>query len=489
MKLRILAAAASCALLLAACDDNTGDFGTSLTHSSDKLNISAAAYGVTTQTIVADSVLSRNSVGYLGKVRDPETGAYVTGNCMIQFGVVDEPGFPAVKDSIKSRDSNDSIVADYCYIELFYNSFYGDSLAPMKLTAHEMGRTMNENRKYYSNFNPRAEGYLRSGGLKVDKSYTLTDLTVSDSLRRSKKYVPSIRIPITGNYTAPDGTTYNNLGTYIMRQYYNNRKLFADNYKFINNILRGFYFEHTGGLGSMADVSTSWLMVGYRGRETRKLANKAGNMVDSTYYYNGYASFAGTEEVLQTTYFDNDEGSIKRLADDSSCTYLKTSAGLFTEVTLPVDDILKGHDSDTLSSAKLVIPRINDTTTGKYRLNTPKTLLIVPKSMMYSFFEEGRLNDGRTSFLCTYNANSDNTYTFENIGNLIGYMNKNRDVADWNKAVIIPVTLTTRTNSQDRSVTITKIVNDMSLSTTRLRKGDGTTANIRLDVIYTRFAN
>ena len=68
-------------------------------------------------------------------------------------------------------------------------------------------------------------------------------------------------------------------------------------------------------------------------------------------------------------------------------------------------------------------------------------------------------------------------------------MNKNRDVADWNKAVIIPVTLTTRTNSQDRSVTITKIVNDMSLSTTRLRKGDGTTANIRLDVIYTRFAN
>ena len=98
MKLRILAAAASCALLLAACDDNTGDFGTSLTHSSDKLNISAAAYGVTTQTIVADSVLSRNSVGYLGKVRDPETGAYVTGNCMIQFGVVDEPGFPAVKD-------------------------------------------------------------------------------------------------------------------------------------------------------------------------------------------------------------------------------------------------------------------------------------------------------------------------------------------------------------------------------------------------------
>ena len=193
--------------------------------------------------------------------------------------------------------------------------------------------------------------------------------------------------------------------------------------------------------------------------------------------------------MLQTTYFDNDEGSIKRLADDSSCTYLKTPAGLFTEVTLPVNDILKGHDSDTLSSAKLVIPRINDTTTGKYRLNTPKTLLIVPKSMMYSFFEEGRLNDGRTSFLCTYNANSDNTYTFENIGNLIGYMNKNRNVADWNKAVIIPVTLTTRTNSQDRSVTITKIVNDMSLSTTRLGKGDGTTANIRLDVIYTRFAN
>ena len=61
--------------LLVSCDDTTDTIGGSLVDSSDRLEISTDTFTVSTQSIIADSVLSRNVTGYLGKVRDPETGA------------------------------------------------------------------------------------------------------------------------------------------------------------------------------------------------------------------------------------------------------------------------------------------------------------------------------------------------------------------------------------------------------------------------------
>ena len=61
-------------LTLTACDDTTNELGTSLTDKMDQLNISTDTFEVSTRSIIADSVLSRNTTGYLGRVRDPETG-------------------------------------------------------------------------------------------------------------------------------------------------------------------------------------------------------------------------------------------------------------------------------------------------------------------------------------------------------------------------------------------------------------------------------
>ena len=254
MKLKLIIGTLLVASVFASCDDTTGDLGSSLIDNKDKLHIQTDTFNVTTRSIVADSVLSRNTIGYLGKVKDPQTGSYITGDFMTQFHIIDNYSYP-VKDSIRSLDANKEVIADSCEIRLYYSNYYGDSLATMKLSAYEMAKPMKESGLYYSNFNPKKEGYIRNEGIKGDKVYTLYDQSVDKSTLTSSNYMKNIRIKLDKPYTDKSGKTYNNYGTYIMQNYYKNPSLFTDSYSFINNLCPGFYFEHKGGLGSMGYIS------------------------------------------------------------------------------------------------------------------------------------------------------------------------------------------------------------------------------------------
>ena len=58
---------------------------------------------------------------------------------------------------------------------------------------------------------------------------------------------------------------------------------------------------------------------------------------------------------------------------------------------------------------------------------------------------------------------------------------------NWNKVVLVPVTVSTTTNS-NRSTVYNKIVNDMSLTSTRLVGGDANSHSpLRMSVVYSKF--
>lgn len=206
-------------ITIASCDDTTDSIGNSLTDNMDMLKVTTDTFNVATRSIVADSVLSRSTTGYLGKIRDIETGNYITGDFMAQFSTLENYKLPE-KDSIVSLQDGE-VIADSCSIRLFYTDYYGDSLAIMNITAYEMNEPMKEGVKYYSNFDPIAEGLIRNDGMKVNKTYTLTDLSISDEDRADESsYTPNIKINLNKPYTDKNGVTYNNYGTYIMRMYY-----------------------------------------------------------------------------------------------------------------------------------------------------------------------------------------------------------------------------------------------------------------------------
>lgn len=498
MNFRIIPVLTAAVAFLAACSDSTDDIGSSISNQVDAVDVETASYDVSSRSIVADSVLSRTSTGYLGKVRDPETGDYITGDFMAQFYCLENFSFPA-KSSLVTYDANGNEVrgtvkADSCVIRLFYGKHYGDSTSTMKLTAYEMGKPMNEDRVYYSNFDPLKEGYIRNNGIRKDKVYSLTDFNVPESTRDTVTYEPYITVNLNEPYTDEDGKTYDNYGTYIMQRYYDNPSDFKNAWTFRNNVVPGFYFKYKSGLGNMAYIDASQLDVYY----TYETEDTVLSAVDV---------FWGTEEVLQETNITNDKPRLQELAADESCTYLKTPSGIFTELTLPIENVINGRDNENIAGARLSIPRINNSVQSDYTFDMPKTVLIIPKDSLYTFFEHNDVYNNRTSYVATYSSTT-NSYTYSNIAGIVNAMatayKSGNYSADWNKVVLIPVTTTSSSSSSNTSSNsayyyygyytssssssrVTKVSHDMSLTSTRLVKGTSSNSPLKLEVIYSKF--
>lgn len=184
---------------------------------------------------------------------------------------------------------------------------------------------------------------------------------------------------------------------------------------------------------------------------------------------------------------------MEKLASDETCTYLKTPAGIFTELTLPVEKIMKDHENDTITSAKLVLQRLNNKTTSDYAFSVPSQILMIPKDSLHSFFENNDIYNNKNSFVTSWAYNAakgsfDNSYTFNNISGMISAMyNCDRKSTEWNKVVLVPVKVSTTTTSSG-STTVVKVTNDMSLTSTRLVKGtDADDSPIKINIIYSRF--
>lgn len=487
--LRLLTVLVIAALTFAACDDTTEGIGGSITNKIDNINISNSAFNVTTKSIVAGAVLSRNNTGLIGKMKDPETGNYVKGDYITQLSVL--PTFSVDTLDYIKQANNGSIEADSCYLLVSYNASYGDTIAPMKVTAYEMTKPMSEDQEYYSDYDAFEKGWVNENNQHWSSNYNLSN--TSD--------VKNFKIYLNKMYTK-DGKTYKNYGSYIMQTYAEHPEYFKTNFKFLHNVCPGFYIKNVGGTGNMAKIWNTELIFYWTRHKTIK---KKDGVTDSTVVGIGYNRFDGTEEVLQLNKIENDTKNLEKLASQKNWTYLKSPAGIFTEVTLPIDDIMKSHEKDTLNTATISFPRLNNADEDNpYNFATPSTILMVQKDSLQSFFEKSKLADSRTSYTTSYSSTGTykNAYTFQNIANLVSAMYKNKGKSEnWDKVVLVPVNVITTT--QGYTTVISKINHDMSLASTRLIVGtddpnkDYTTDEktgkkvasgpIRIKVIYSKF--
>ena len=488
-----MAAAAFALVAISSCDNEELNIGQTLTSDSDKLQVSNTSFEVTTRTILADSVLSLAADCYLGRVKDPETGANVTSEFTTQFHLL-ETTYLYPKEKVLSLYDGQP-AADSCDIILYLStpSRQDDSLQAMKMRVCELAIPMEEGQRYYSNFNPAKAGMLRTGGISQSKVFSYANLGEYDDIRTGDSYLDCIRIPLNQPYTATDGTQYKNFGTYLMRQYYEHPEYYTNSYTFTHQLCPGFLFQITDGLGFHSKVTNIGLRTFY-------------TVQGDTSTVTARLILAGTREVLQTTHITNDTETLRQLASETQHTYLKTPAGLFTEVTLPVKQIKENHENDSLLAAKLTFQRLNSQSSDNRLLGIPQTLLLVQKDSLYSFFENEKVPDNITSYYSGYNNptptndyyyKNTNTYTFNNLSSLVTNLWKQREEGlksdpnweanhpNWNKMVLVPITYTTVSSS---STTLASVHHDMSLTSTRLVGGpDNPNEPIRISVVYAKF--
>ncbi len=380
-------------------------------------------------------------------------------------------------------------------LELYYQSYYGDSVAPMqasvKLLKNNTGIIDDGKHPdiYYTTYTPESYVYPEVIG---KKDYAAYDNSVSDSVRYAKDsdgkltYYPSVTIDLS-NQPVPQEIGSGNFNQYIFDKYKENPDNFKDGASFINNVLGGFYVYNTSGEGSVLYIQDIWL----RTRFEFTMKDSEGN--DSI--VEGSTAFAATKEIYMRTRLQNDD-RLKDFTDagHSDETYLKTPAGLWTEVTLPLQDIYDELSRDTLNSVSLTFTKYKETIEGKERgfeMGTPQYLLLIRKSEVKDFFENNQNADNQTSFLASYDSSS-NTYTFSSLNRLISYIfsemrNSESRPADWNKLLLIPVQVE-RESENTNSSTQAQIIglsHDLEVNSARLFKGNDDNP-LQVTVIYTR---
>lgn len=477
---KILGALAVAMLLccsLTSCDDNTGDIGLTVMPNNDQSHTTQKTYGAITKSIKAESLSSFTSECHLGRVSDPETNATTTCNFLAQFYNLENYKLPEAKYMHKE---DGKIVADSVLINLYIKSYYGDSINSMKIGVYELDKQhiLTDKETYYTDINP--EDYISKApdAVKKELSFAVTDFSLDDTIRFASRFNKNVRIKLPAEY-----------GTRILNAYYEHPEYFKNSYTFIKNVVPGFYFKTLGGNGTMIDIDVSTLTVFFRYSDGEK-------------EYVGLQRIAATDEVIQSNQVENT--NLDPLLNAYGYTFIKSPAGIFTEVTLPIDEIFKGHQNDSINSANIVFSRFNNASTSGYNLNIPSKLLMLRKSVLKSFFESRSVPNNYTSYVTDFSQQF-NSYTFTNIANLVTYLNKVRNDGagvkatdseaqrrskyltweaknpDWNKVVLIPVI--TNTNSYGNIISVS---HDLSMASTKLTGGPDIPVNIT--VIYSSFS-
>ncbi len=476
------------------CDEDTAGIGSVIMPEQDNVISTQKTYALNTRTVLSDSVMANTNDSYLGRVIDPETRAMTTCNFLAQFHVLEDTKFPERAKLL--NDEQGRIQVDSCDIRIFIKSYYGDSLATMKMNVQELdtNKVIKENETYYTNLD--ASRFITEGvGIKTSMSYAVKDLSRPDSPTDGITYYRSILVKLPVEY-----------GRHLMEKYYENPDYYKNSYQFIHHVCPGFYFNITGGVGSMITAHTTTLNVYFRHHTT----NVAGNdtIID------GMQRMAATEEVIQQTTIGNRIPE-ELTAESNEYTFIKSPAGLFTEVELPVGDIVAGeHYTDTINSAAITFQRHNDTTESKYNLSSPGHILMLRKADVYTFFEKNSLPNSVDSYISTFNR-SYNAYTFTNIAKLISLLRDERDKGagvtpimteeernnrytaweadhpDWNKVLLVPIKAEYSANSTDyygytTSSSLISVKNLLGMNSVRLRGGNG--GKVEIQIVYSRFS-
>ena len=477
MKLKFLVALGIAATLYS-CDDETTGIG-QFVADADMIPAKADSYTIETESYLLDSVYSRSSTAYLGKFTDEDYGTF-SSDFLVQINCPENFILPDRIEEIKTAK-----------LGLYYTSYFGDSLASIRVQIDPLTKAIKDDGTnkalYYSNLDP-TEYYDKNATPLAIKDYSAYDRTIPDSVRNEDGYYPNVAIDLGDEFCKNFREKYNYTETVNGKTIH---PYFKDSESFINNVLKGFYVHTISGEGSILYISDIYLHL--------TIAYWTKTEADKDTLVHTIVPMSSTKEVFMSTRFRN--SGMTELVSDPKCTYLKTPAGLCTEVTLPIEEMYQAHKNDTLNSISVSFQKLKDQSNSPFKMGTPSNLLMVRKGEMKDFFENNKVYDNKTTFIATYSSTT-NSYDFSKLNRLISYIfseirpeiekgetewNKwKSEHQDYNKLLLVPVT--TESDSQGN---IIGVENDLNVNSAMLMGGkdlnnsSDESQRIRMSIIYT----
>ena len=178
------------------------------------------------------------------------------------------------------------------------------------------------------------------------------------------------------------------------------------------------------------------------------------------------------------------------LEESDSHTYVKSPAGVVTEITFPFSDINQELESRALNLANFSFSAMPEATEDPLvKISPPDYLLLINRDSLAGFFEKNKLPDNVTSFLSDKFDATTYSYDFNNISAMMNYYN--RTMGENPKDLVyylVPVDATITTSQQSYyssgSQTLTDLQNQMWPTAAKLDKREG---NLKIELIFSNY--
>ena len=509
-----------------------GNVGISTRPETDGLSLKSTTVKVKTYSGYRDSVYVRTGYPLVGNITDPDYGQ-VTAGYLAQF-------YSSSKMGLDERNDEDSLTfsilrtsapkamgydwSDYHYkawdsivnnkidsmcIRIYYNTYYGDSLAPMQLSIYSLNPAVDfealPTSEFYSN-NDFSKLYDKNN-LIGRKAFTSANRELSDSVRNSGEYMPYIEVKlkedlkdqffklcveaaIARDTKNPHHTDY--------------KDIFTDQKAMREKFFSGVCVQPTFGDGVMIKIYYTAIYFYYSSYhryapDGTTLRNEADDG-DSTYVVNHIKYMAVTPDVIQMSGYNMSDSHKTERMNSADTAYITSPQGYYTIIDLPIGEIVSTMEEDPMREEKDSLFWLNAANfylqcykpKGGLMASAPSpTLLMVEKSEMTEFFEKGKLPDNRTSCYAAYacdsvpngNYKTDDGLYYYQFGNINTVILGLAEKYGWIKEkeiripkdlvvpmAIIPVDVTTNTNYN----TILSVQNYIIPTSSRIKKGVGT---------------
>jgi len=333
--------------ILVSCDDTISELGFTIQPGKDVISVGSDTLFLTAKTSQVDSIFAKTKNPVLGEYIDPLYGK-------IKSDYVGEFYYP------EGLAFKDGAIIDSVRLSIAYSSWVGDSLAPMKISAYELTKTLPTS-KFYTNFN--IDGYYDPDSPIGEATYSVaSSRKVSDYYTDSIEYYMDVKLP-------------NSLGQKILNYQIDHPET-PINTNIFHQLLKGLYITTTFGKGTVLNVDYTHLFVHYH------YIGKSSTGADSTYVNSLGISI--TPEVTQINRIQNTNNQL--LLENDEYTYLKSPAGVITEITFPLSQIADQLESHSLSLANLTIQALPNESEEKFKLSPPQAVLLINKDSLSGFF-------------------------------------------------------------------------------------------------------
>lgn len=409
-------------LIIGACDDNLTKVGTTILPPEDLITVYTDTFRMEISTVKLDSIFAKTSTCMLGEMYDPVYGT-IKSDFLCQFYC--EEGFSFSRTPYNGKIDSIDLFISHAKNSSGGVSAYGDTLIPMQVSVFLLNKPLTRN--FYTNDNP--EEYCDMNNPLGACTYTVYDMSISDSVRNSADYT-SIRVKL------PVG-----LGQKFYDETINNPSTFASQRSF-NEFFPGVYITNTFGSGNLILTQGEDITI----RISYTYAEKDSQGQDSLLYSSEW--FVSSKNVYQINRFKNSH--IDHLLEENPThTYIKSPAGVCTKLVIPTTEISKTLDiQERFINGFALELKYLPADERDFAFMPPSHLLLLPEDSVTTFFENVSVENNVVSFISYNNANTSTavttegysadtrTYAFGNVSNLLKTHIKNSPDKDLNMLVL-----------------------------------------------------